>query len=700
MKPFSALTSFPTRSFSQKKNLEKSLQNNLAKKNDRGRSRNLIFLTLIGLTLTTPQTLAQSEVGSPVFYPENLPENCETIISQLEAGQYPLSLETGTEQIGLSPQWQTPGRSPYLSSRLQSLRFLACYIRAGERGNQTALNTARSVILNWAKANALGTSPEAWTEKNNTGAWEAQTTAERAVILSYFYWVYAKSDKSDPEILQQLQTLAQTHGNVLARPLVYKPDHHQGLANSLALLALGSVFQDLPEANLWIELGVERAEQQMQDNVSADGIHLEQSGEVHHIAVQNFMAIYRAVQGMNLPLSAAYRQKLDRMLGASALMMGGNRRVEGLPDSDPNKDMTATLLKAFNNLDLGSTALGQGLLVKMKRREISRGLHLYRQGGYSFFVPGSNQELEAVFKTHILNSPNFHQDALMVTARIGDRELLIYPSKHTEAPLDPYFVSPAGSNTVQVKPSKPLNQLLNQSPAMPRKREIEGSGVNRLNVNTLVNRLERLNPFSRQPEAVSADPIPLEARVVPQNGQVMAFGSSSRLDFVTAQHQTYPGVIHTRTVARIGSDLLLVWDQLESNTLQSYIQTFHFPPNLRVKLTGSEGILREGQDPIARFIQLKSPVLGRVCRGRMEPQACGWYSDPLTLKKVPAPAVLYETQTQHAGFLWILSAGARPLKARVDSVQEGVESYQLVTLSKGDQTFRLVLKELTVQLEN
>ncbi|NJO47405.1 MAG: hypothetical protein HC835_18300 [Oscillatoriales cyanobacterium RM2_1_1] len=653
------------------------------------------MFAIVSLMALASRGVSQSDVGSSVFYPDNLPDNCEVINSQLEAGQYPLIHPTDTERIGLKLQWQLPGRSPNLSSALHSLRFLACLIGAGEQGDGKALKTAETVLLDWAKTNPLEGSPQDWTAANNLGPWEPETVAWRAVVLSYFYRVYRVElpDQSpDPAVLGQLVALAQTHGDLLTRTLIYYADNHRGLTNSLGLLALGSAFKDLPESSRWLEVGLGQAEQQMQENVSIDGIHLEQSGEIHHLALQQLMEIYRVAQRINLPLSEAYRQRLDRMLGASALMIGSNRRVEGLPDSDPQQEMTSTLLKTFNNLDLGFNSPGQGLLAKTRRREITRGLHLYRQGGYSFFVPGSSKELEAVFKTHILNSPNFHQDALMVTARTGDRELLIYPSKYFPGKIDPYFNTAMAANTVQVGD-------LQQIPLLPLPNSHSGSGLISSNLENLLNRWVWLNPFSKQQPKLPPEVIPLKDRVLPQNGQVIAFSSSPELDFVAAQQQTYPGIRHTRTVARIGADFLLVWDQLQSPEVQSYSQTFHFPPELRVKLMGSEGVLRSGQDPVARFIQLAPQVPGRVCRGRLQPRPCGWYTDSSTARKQPTSAVLYETQAQDQRFLWILSTGGQTIKARLDTVQEGVESYQLVTLSKGDRQMRLALKGATVQLE-
>lgn len=697
-------------------------------------NRRFWLLLTLGATLVTSRSLSQTQANSPVFYPENIAANCPTQMAQLEAGTYRLTQDAESATISLSPQWQSETLSFQERSNLHSLRFLECHIRAAEQGNVAALETAQTVILDWAEQNPLpqqasSEDPDESSEievnpASLPPAWKSEAAAWRSVLLSYVYWVYQSSEQptslldappdqtqetsdnvqdqtSNQSIEQQLKNLAATHAAFLSKSQIYQPNDHKGIANSMALIALGQAFSEQPEAEGWIELGLERAEQQMRDNVSAEGIHLEQSGILHQQALQNFMAIYRAFPTDNLSLSATYRQKLDRMLGASALMMGVNRRVEGLPDSDPNQDLLLTALKTFNNLDLSSTSSGQGLMVKMQRRQVPRGLHLYRRGGYSFFVPGSGQQLEAVFKTRLhdpdLRQPkvenstgntsethsiqeNHQQNALMVTARIGNQPLLIHPSQHLESELEPYFFTPAASNTVQVGDfsQEPLLRTL------PDQNQFSQWGW--------------LSSVFGRGRQQSSDLLPED--LLPENGEVVTFGSNPQLDFVTARHQTYPDVQHTRTVARIGADYLLVWDQLQGKTEHPYRQTFHFPPNLRVKLMSSEGLLRENQSILARFVQLEPDVSGRVCRGKLEPIQCGWYRDASMTEKVPTPAVLYETQAQSTQFIWVLSARPQSFKAQVDQVQEGTKSYQLLTLSRGNEKLRLALKDVTVQLES
>ncbi|NJK38531.1 MAG: hypothetical protein HC920_12725 [Oscillatoriales cyanobacterium SM2_3_0] len=70
------------------------------------------MFAIVSLMALASRGVSQSDVGSSVFYPDNLPDNCEVINSQLEAGQYPLIHPTDTERIGLKLQWQLPGDRP------------------------------------------------------------------------------------------------------------------------------------------------------------------------------------------------------------------------------------------------------------------------------------------------------------------------------------------------------------------------------------------------------------------------------------------------------------------------------------------------------------------------------------------------------------------------------------------------------------
>jgi|JFJP01.1.fsa_nt_gi Uncharacterized protein conserved in bacteria len=657
-------------------------------------SASILLLTwgnLIGLI-----SIASSATQTPhsVFYPEFISEDCQKALPLLQTGKYPLASDKGAvETIGLPPQWTSQEkRSDFFIFMLQGLGFLACPIQAGEQGNTQALEAAKNTILDWDKNHPFKGSPQNWNWDQNVGAWEEHALSWRSIILSYFYKVYKQSPNPDPTVIKRLQEMAKTHGAILSLNRIYMPDHNHGLNNSMALIALGMAFTDLPNAQQWLNLGQKRVEQQMRDNVSTDGIHLEQSGEYHTYTLRSFMAIYQAFESIGQPLSSDYRKKLDQMLGASALMVGRNGKIEGLPYSEANKNVIQSFLSNFEQLNLGSVASGQQFLRQVSQGKTNRGLYIYPQGGYSFFVPGSDQELEVIFKTRILDAPHAQQNAMSVAARLGNQDLIIYPSGNIPPNWEQsYFSTPLGQNTVQVN-------NLEQKPLHPPVQAGLAGIWNWGKLQGVMDKLGLKDWLLGQRRDLKVDDLTLNQRLFPENGQVLAFGSSPQLDFVSAKHKTYPKITHTRTVARIGSRYLLVWDRLEGENLQEYTQTFHFPTNAQVELTSSNGVVQVEGKPIAHFKQMASGVEGSVCRGELKPEKCGWYGDT-KVKLIPTSAVRYRGKQKQIEFLWVLSATPGEFDAKLNIQGTGKSSRRVLTLNGEDGQFQLLLQAPIVRLE-
>ncbi|MBD2104185.1 heparinase II/III family protein [Leptolyngbya sp. FACHB-261] len=644
-------------------------------------------------TLLRPKAVA----SVAVFYPENIgndPENaeasCQTTVRLLREGQLPLAKDS-TATISLKPDWRAQtGRSKYFMFNLHSLRFLECLVQAGETGDTQALDQAKQVVLDWQAQNPLKGAVTDWTWKDNKDGWEEHATSWRSILLSYLYRVSAQAPQADPDFQKRLSDLAETQGQLLSRNEIYMPDHNHGLNNAMALLALGTTFRELPESRGWVDLALERAEQQMRDNVAPDGIQLEQSGVYHFYTLRTFLEIAHVAEALERPMSLAYRQKLDQMLGAAALMAGSNGKVEGLPYSEPDQNLTDHYLKHWAELDLGPDTPGRRLLEQVRQGKTQRRLAVYKEGGYSFFEARPAQDLEIVFHTRILDAPHAHQDALGVTAMLGDQPLLVIPSANLPK-SDDYFLGPQAHNTVQVG-------KLEQKPTV---KGPQGPLVSFLKWNKLQGAAQKLGLddwLLAERRRLGADELSLRQKAVDNGGKVLAFGSSPSLDYVTAEQRTYDDVTHIRSVARIGSRYLLVWDRLQGKESHDYTQTFHFSPQAQMQVEGSTGSAQQNGQTLARFVQLQAGVGSNLCRGQQTPQPCGWYRDS-TGHTQPTAALRYTAQGEQAEFLWVLSAEAEPFTAQVKTV--GTEKpYQVLTLSGKGGSFQIRLEDLTLRLEN
>jgi hypothetical protein len=197
-----------------------------------------------------------------------------------------------------------------------------------------------------------------------------------------------------------------------------------------------------------------------------------------------------------------------------------------------------SFLKGVKAIDPRISELEKKSYRQRQQGNLTGSLSVNPEGGFSFFKPRSDRELEIVFHNRILNAPHFQPDPLGVTAILGEQRILTYGNYHRDNRAAKDF------NTVLVSDARGYSTIV-----LPRK----GS---------------------------------LRQRIVPSGGEILNFGSFPELSYITARHKAYPGVTHTRTVARIGPSYLLVWDRLESATERQYTQTFHFPVPARIETRG------------------------------------------------------------------------------------------------------------------
>lgn len=541
-------------------------------------------------------------------------------------------------------RWQglpEPGVSDYQRFNRQTLRSLVCPVQRAQ-GSDAPLSWALGVLQQWAKANAGEQPASPW-------AWAEHAVAWRAVVIAYLEHAARASAPASGQ-LELLTRMAERHGRHLARSSVYRPHHNHGLNNALGLLALGVTFAEHPQSQRWVELGLARAEQQMAANVSEDGIHLEQSGFYHFYTLRSFLEIFRVAQLVGRPMSADYAASLDRMLGAAARMAGTDGQVEGLPYSDPEQQLLPDFLRGIEALD--GAGGGSGLAVY---RAVAAGrppetLALYEQGGYGFFPPRTGTQTELVFHTRILQAPHGHQDALGVTVALDGRPLVVMPSTMHTGPESwtSYFLGPTAHNTVQVDD-------LQQQPLNRRRDGWIATFFDSYKINRWVTAVGLEDVFTRSRRWLGMGRKSLRERAAPINGVILAHGDTPSLQYVTARQQTYPGIDHVRTLARIGPGIVLVWDRLASDRPRRFTQSFHFPVGARIDWQEGSGMVRAAPDLSAGFSHLGAEQR-EVCIGRKAPQRCGWYAAS-SAAPVPAPALRYSRSARAAEFLRALSPG-------------------------------------------
>jgi len=583
-----------------------------------------------------------------VFYPRYLPENCEEKLAALDKGELKLD-NTAPRGIGLNPEWDLGDNvSGYSYFYLHSLRFTACLIKAGGEGDIVRMSQADSILRSWLASNPQDAPASDW-------AWTEHATSWRSIAFSWFLLTAQRVNYLDAENIAIFSDAIAEHAAFARRPSIYRPDHNHGLNNALALLALATVETDSRLQRELLQLGFSRAEQQMADNVSADGIHLEQSGFYHFYTLHSFLEILRVARNIGWPISDRYQQKLAHMITAGLYMAGADGEVDGMPYSKPGEDMTVLF-------DMNPDLVRNGHLLDTKGNVIDtsprKRLGVFAEGGYSFFVAEQKDDIEIVFHTRILEAPHALRDALGISVRNGDGILIpftstMYTSENYRHWRD-YFQSSASHNGVTV-------DGVEQVPLSRRREGLPALLADSWKLNAIVESAGLGDWFAGFRRRHQLDRRSLQERLVPSGGIVLNSGSKGIVDYVTAEHTTYEGVKQTRTVVKVGAGLLLVWDRLRGDAVNRYTQQFHFLPDSAVELKGKTGIIKRNGKVIARTQQLM-PVETQVCKGQEQPAPCGWYTDSPFLPHA-APVLMHVAEDAQVEFLWVLQSGEGALTA-------------------------------------
>ncbi|MBD2505058.1 alginate lyase family protein [Anabaena azotica FACHB-119] len=581
----------------------------------------MIVLSACGIEPHSPQ----ERISAPtVFYPRYQSEQCNE------------QTRKGSLIVNFKPDWN---QSSY---DLHSLRFLDCLTKRGAKGDLKSLEIVKQVVLDWNAKNNFAQKTKKWSWKDNHGAHEEHGTAWRTIFISYLYRVVHQVTPNDREFLKKLQSMAQEHGTFLMGRKQYQFNHNHGLNQTMGLLALGLTFSKLPDHEKWIETGLQRAEEQMRDNVSEEGIHLEQSGFYQLYTLRTFMEIANAAYHSGHPVSQSYMQKLDKMLGIAALYAGNNGIVETVPWH--NHTINAfDYLKDVKQLPLSPPTPGRDLYFKIKQGISVPGLFVNPKGGYSF-IRGEKNDLDITIHNRFLNSPHFQPDPIGLTVNLGNQRIVTYGNYSSDTRLAKDF------NVVQVK------------------------GLT-------------IQPVKTQRY------LPLNDRLNNQNGEIISSGSHLNLDYITVRNQIYPNISHVRMVARISAHFVLVWDRLLSLEKHEYSQSFHFPVPGQISVKGNQGEVILNHQRLAQFLQLQSDIQTSICSTEIHiDELCSFEVSP-NGRKVPTPEINYRSVGKSGEFLWILSTDNREFTTQLQTRKSDNSSEKEITLRGSDKNYKILLRE-------
>jgi len=254
-------------------------------------------------------------------------------------------------------------------------------------------------------------------------------------------------------------TALERHGRFLELNLsvYFSPNTHL-LGEAVVLHALGVLFPRFARARHWARVGGRIVEEQLRRQVRADGAHFEQSA-YYHVYALDFFLLYRVLAAPGGDYDArlkAMAEYLDALLGVSGILplIGdddggrlfhpyGERARFGLATM-------ATCAVLWNRPDwLRDPAFLQEQAAWWLGAEVLRGpaaapavrvSRLFADGGTVVMAQGDVQLVVKAGPFGEGSGGHSHSDALSLTARLGNREVLIDPGTFT------YIADPAERN--------------------------------------------------------------------------------------------------------------------------------------------------------------------------------------------------------------------------------------------------------------
>jgi hypothetical protein len=298
----------------------------------------------------------------------------------------------------------------------------------------------------------------------------ALEVAFRALSWAWF-WRMAR-DQMTGALSKRLLTILYHHGRFLELNLsvYFSPNTHL-LGEAVALHALGVLFPEFPHADRWADRGGRIVREELERQVRPDGSHFEQS-TYYHVYALDFFLFHRLLAMPGEAYDArlvGMAEYLHALLGPSgALPLIGDDDGGRLfhPYGERNEFGRATLatcsvtfgrpewLRGEEDLPVQAAWwLGVDVLKLRPATAPPPVSRLFADSGMAIMAAGDVQMEVKAGPFGSGSGGHSHSDALSLTARVGQREILIDPGTFTYM-ADPRerdrFRGTASHNTVRI----------------------------------------------------------------------------------------------------------------------------------------------------------------------------------------------------------------------------------------------------------
>lgn len=451
-------------------------------------------------------------------------------------------------------------------------------------------------------------------------------TATRGLVLVDVFWkLRAANALSDAEA-DTLVGLLSTTAQFLADAGNYDANDSRALTEATALLAIAKNFPGLDGATTWESTATSRLQAYVDGEIDAGGISQSRSVNTELQLLGMISDIAKWARTYAPATGAMLDAKIDAMAlpAAHLLQPDGWIPMVGASPAWNVRASASTFADVSQSHPLFAYALSGGTTGTPPDRVLDLGTSgwtVMRSGWAS--GPQFSDETQVFFDWRTAASSKADRDLLNVLVYAAGRPLLVDSgmySSTTGTAVDAYFKSTAGHNTVVVDGQ---TQALGAAYAGP--------------VASLVNiHLGDTSPYAR-----------------------------------TAGHSVYPGVVHSRSAALLGKNIVMVVDRLQSTTSHTYEQVWHLTP-AATQLASSTGTetgpvvrgLDTGGTPLVRIATRYALADGgsahepdvTTVRGSDAP-VDGWVSSAAGAR-APGWSVHYKAQGTTVVFVTLVTSGS------------------------------------------
>ncbi|MCP3144255.1 heparinase II/III family protein [Pyxidicoccus xibeiensis] len=481
-------------------------------------------------------------------------------------------------------------------------------------------------------------------------AWDKHTAAFRAMVLVNTY-VKLLSDRSLKEPLAgRLRLRIQELGAFLRDPENFEEDYNHGLAQAGALLLIAENFPGFDASPEWRATAVARLDLLLDKVLDADGVEVEQSPFYHFYFLTGFWQLYHWAQMHGVALSANAEPRIRQMLryathivlpDGDIPMIGSSveRNIRRSQDTPLFQQMAAIDPRFAYVLSAGAAGtppLETRVLFPSSGQAVLR----------SSFGAAKNFKMQThvIFDVGPYRTLHSHLDALAVHLYSAGRTLLPDSGHYTNEPETEgydYFRGTRAHNTVVVDGGD----------------QREGTAKAGLSTG----------------------------------------GVAGGWAYQSGSHTLYDGVLHKRAVALLRQDLVLVLDDLSSETPHAYDQTWNLFPEADLQV---DKLRAKALDPVSGKTLLTvhqllsaSSMLVSVRKGHTVPLE-GWHSARFE-QKVPGFTLRWRKVSKRTQFATLLASGAFAEAGALPAVAERTPQGYVATVCIPDgRGFRLTVVDL------